>query len=193
MRAGNESRVQASVRPGLHTAGAMAVQAPQTRPSLAGLHDIVLPESVRWMPATTAWYVLAAAVLIALAVVVFLAMRRYEANRYRREALARMEAISEALAVPAQRDAALSQLPQLTKQVALAFSRRDEVAALSGDAWLRFLDESYEGDRFSAGPGRLLPAIAYGSPSSRAAIPETDVGELTALLRAWIKGHHVRA
>ncbi len=169
-----------------------AQQPTQTAPSITDMHDIVLPEPVSWVPSTGAWYALAAAVAIGICVAVFLAVRRYRANRYRREALFRVDAISAAIGDPEQRDQALRQLPVLVKQVALAFSAREEVARLSGDAWLEFLDRRWDGDRFRNGPGRLLPTIAYGSRRSREAIPDAEIGELTALLRAWIKGHHVR-
>lgn len=170
------------------------MQAPtQTpRPSLVDLHDIVVPEPVSWMPATTAWYVLAAAVVVGLVWAFIVERRRYRANRYRREALARMDAIDAALTDPAQRPEALASLPTITKQVVLAFSPREEVARLSGEPWLAYLDSTYEDDAFSNGPGRLLPRIAYGSSESRARIPAAEVDELSAMLRAWIKGHHVR-
>lgn len=168
------------------------MQAPAQRPSLVDLHDIVVPEAVSWMPATTAWYVLAAAIVAGLVWAAVVSHRRYQANRYRREALARMDAIDAALADPARRAEAIGELPGLTKQVALAFSPRSEIAGLSGNPWLAYLDTTCEGDSFSGGPGQLLPAIAYGSEESRPQIPSAELDALTALLRAWIKGHHVR-
>ncbi|NIM02313.1 MAG: DUF4381 family protein, partial [Acidobacteria bacterium] len=47
---------------------------------------------------------------------------------------------------PTSRDDAIAALPVLVKETALTYRPRSEVAALSGDSWLRFLDESYGGD-----------------------------------------------
>ena len=163
-----------------------------SRPSLSALHDITVPEPTSWAPATTAWFVLFGLLAVGMALVVIGALRRYRGNRYRREALARLDAIDAALADPARRPEVIASLPTITKQVGLAISPREEVAKLSGKPWLAYLDATYRGDAFSNGPGRLLPTIAYASPTSLTAIPETEVAELIALLRDWIKGHNVR-
>lgn len=159
-------------------------------PSLDALHDIVLPEPVSWLPATTAWYVLFGLLLVAAVVSAGLAWRRHRANRYRREALARVDAIEAALADRDRRAEALAGLPVLTKQVALVISPRTEVAALSGERWLEYLDGTYQGDQFRHGPGRLLPRIAYAGPGTLASIPDDEARQLTALLRDWIRKHH---
>lgn len=161
-------------------------------PSLDALHDIAIPEPVSRMPATTAWYVLFGAIALGLAAVAWLAWRSYQANRYRREALARLDEIEAALADRDRRAAALVGLPVITKQVALAISPRPDVAVLSGAPWLEYLDRTYRGDRFRNGPGRLLPRIAYAAPEALEAIPDDDVRQLTELLRDWIRGHRVR-
>ena len=72
------------------------------------------------------------------------------------------------------------------KRTALACRPRVEVAALTGDAWLRFLDESYGGDGFTRGAGRALTALAYE------ASPEVDGDALVPLVRDWIRKHDVR-
>lgn len=167
--------------------------APSQTPTLDALHDIVVPEPVSWMPATTAWYVLFGALALGLIAFAWLAWRRHRANRYRREALARIDELEAALTDREQRVAALQRLSVITKQVALAISPRAEVAALSGEPWLAYLDSTWRGDRFRNGPGRLLPDIAYAGPEALARIPDDEVRRLTTLLRNWIREHrHVR-
>lgn len=146
------------------------------------LHDIVLPEPVSLMPQTPAWWVALGLVVVALAWAALTAARRYRADRYRRLALARLAEIERDLPAPA----ALARLPILVKQTALACRPRAEVAALSGEPWLRFLDESVGGEAFTRGPGRLLPALAYARPGE---VSASELRELTRLVRRWIRRH----
>ena len=69
--------------------------------------------------------------------------------------------LEHALEKDESRPAAVAEIPVLVKGIALAFGPRSEVASLTGDAWLQFLDRSYGGSGFTEGPGRLLPTIAY--------------------------------
>jgi hypothetical protein len=143
-----------------------------------GLHDIVLPEAVAYIPQTTAWYALFSCVLALLTWGGIVWVRRERRNRYRKLALHRLRDI--------EARGALCELPALVKQTALSFAPRDDVASLSGDDWLRFLDETYHGDAFTHGPGRQLPVLAYGRPNT------DEVDELVTLVRQWIRKHHVR-
>jgi hypothetical protein len=143
-----------------------------------GLHDIVLPEAVSYVPQTAVWYALFSSVLALLAWGGIVWVRHERRNRYRKRALDRLADI--------EARGAFAELPVLVKQTALSFAPRAEVASLSGDEWLRFLDATYRGDAFTRGPGRRLPVLAYGRPHT------VDVGELLTLVRRWIRKHHVR-
>ena len=153
------------------------------------LHDIVLPESVSWMPQTIGWWILLAVALVIGLRAAFVARRRYRANRYRRLALAELEGVGAALESGMAPVDIVAAIPTLVKKTALAAWPRETVASLNGEPWLRFLDESYGGSGFTKGPGRLLSTLAYepdGNPASE------DIHRLTSLVRDWIRGHRVR-
>ena len=80
-------------------------------------------------------------------------------------------------------------LPQLLKRTAIAATSREQVASLTGDDWLRFLDRSLGGDEFNSGPGRLLTRIAYAT-SVPQDISRDQLESLIALSRRWIRHHH---
>ena len=159
---------------------------------LLDLYDIVLPEPVSWVPQTPGWWILLGVLVIALSWATYSTVRRRRANRYRRLALERLARIEQDLATPSSRDDAMMALPVLVKQTALAFRPRTHVAALSGDSWLHFLDESYGGSGFSKGPGRLLPKLAYSAPDAMRALPTDELHALVDLVRRWIRRHRVR-
>ena len=54
-----------------------------------------------------------------------------------------------------------AQLSLLVRRTALAAFPREQIAPLSGAAWLAFLDRSSGGTEFSRGPGRWLASAPY--------------------------------
>lgn len=170
----------------------MATNAPH--PQLQHLHDIVLPTPVSWYPQTMAWWFLLVFFVLVLAWAGHAIYTRWQANRYRRLALNQLRRLEADLTIPDRRLFALTEVPVLLKKTVLACWSRSEVASLSGDAWLRFLDESYGGKGFTQGPGRLLPTLAYSPLSNLEQLVEThpsDMNGLIQLIREWIQQHHV--
>jgi hypothetical protein len=165
------------------------LQAQAAAQVLEGLHDIVVPEAIAWTPQTVGWYVLLAVVLAIAARVVVVRRRRRIANRYRREALDALAVIESHVRVREVRAEALARLPALLKRVALSAASRADVASLTGERWLRFLDAGYGGDGFTRGPGRLLPTLAYRSSDSLEAISHQEACDLVELTRLWIGSH----
>ncbi len=137
------------------------------------LHDFCQPPPPSWRPQTIGWYVVFA---IAALLVLWLAMhlvRRWLANRYRREALHEL-----AQARP-------EQLSELLKRTALSAWSREKVASLSGAAWLKFLDDSARSHLFQSTPAGLLEEIAL-RPVSLSTEDESAVRKAAA---TWIKKH----
>ena len=154
---------------------------------LSALQELPLPPPAPYTPQTIGWALVAALLLALLALAVWRWQRRRRANRYRVEALQELADIERAL--PGNADAAL-RLPSLVKRVALVSAPREAAAALSGDSWLLWLEHTLPQAGFLDAPGRLLPALAYGSSQS---IEPQTLNALLALLRRWIQEHHVRA
>lgn len=75
------------------------------------------------------------------------------------------------------------------KRVGLVIAPREKVAGLSGDAWLEFLDSTWDGKAFTSGPGRLLSELSYGRPQSLPDPSDKRVQDLFDLLHRWIRRH----
>lgn len=141
---------------------------------LEGLRPLHMPPPVSWWPPAPGWWLLA---LLVPALVVGLVWL-YRRGAPRRAALARLRGIEKAGLGPVETVAAIG---VLLKAYALGRFPAAEVAALSGSAWLRFLDEHGGGGRFCDGPGRVL----LDGPYRREV--EADLGALFGLARYWIK------
>lgn len=151
--------------------------------SLQNLNDIVVPGAVPWWPPAPGWYAVAAVLAVFLLLLLFRWWQGRRRNRYRRQALLELASI--------QRDSsadALRNLPALIKRAALAVWPREQVAALSGEAWHRFLDETSGTDRFQAGAGATLDGLSYGT----ARVDTTPASERQQVLNAaefWLRNH----
>ena len=129
------------------------------------------PPPVSMMPQTWGWVALA---LILLAVCLFVAMhlwRRYRANAYRRYAVKELEAAKDDPAA----------IAAILRRTALAAYPRSDVAGLTGDDWLRFLDARVSGKDFLEGSGRLVAVAPYRATESEPA--------LYAVAKDWIVRH----
>jgi hypothetical protein len=153
-------------------------------PDLKGLREIHLPEPISYAPETIGWWIVGAVLLALIAVAAFLWVRQRKRSAYRRRALARLADVESSFAADR---AALAAVPRLIKRAALDAWPRDAVAALSGSAWLAFLDKSYGATGFTEGPGRVLPGLAYGG----AQLSDTEIRDLLALVRTWLRRHRV--
>ncbi len=151
-------------------------------PPLLELRDIHLPAAPPWWPPAPGWWLLAALALILLVLTAGWLLRAWNRQRRRRALSAALHALEQGLtADPAPQR--LAELSALLKRLALKRHSQREVAALSGSAWLAFLDRTGGEGAFSAGPGRALAEQAY-----RAEL--TDGLDVPGLMRAasrWIE------
>lgn len=132
---------------------------------LSNLRDIVAPPAVSFWPPAPGWWIVGAACVLAAGFAVAAAVRHWQRNAYRREALRALE-MAEARDVSA-----------ILKRAALAAFPREQVASLSGAAWIAFLDRT-GGTAFAS---TALLALTYGGMGDRDAV--------VAQARRWI-GHH---
>ncbi|MGF1753354.1 DUF4381 domain-containing protein [Vibrio makurazakiensis] len=71
------------------------IHTPPSTYILRELHDVSVPESVSWVPQTIGWKILAAVVILGIAYTAYRVAKHWWDNRYRREALAVLDALPE--------------------------------------------------------------------------------------------------
>ena len=144
------------------------------------LKDIHLPDTIGWWPPAIGWWLLA----ILIPLVVF-GLYRFYKHLTRKTAIKVAKKNLELIKLYAPEDIAnqLRVLSILIRRVSMSFAPRSQVASLTGQAWLAFLDKSVSGNSFTQGPGRLLTEAAYRkTPPSSA-----EVAELLVLCETWLK------
>lgn len=129
------------------------------------------PPPVSLMPQTWGWAVLAVVLFAACMFIGVHVWRRYRANGYRRDAIRELET--------ARGDPAA--IAAILRRTALAAYPRRDVAGLTGNDWLRFLDAQVSGSDFRDGPGRLVATAPYRATENEPA--------LYTVARNWIARH----
>lgn len=159
---------------------------PQQADPLAQLRDIHLPAAVSAWPPAPGWWALGLLLLVAVVALLLYLLQRYRSNRYRRLALKQLATLETQLPQPTNY---LQALNQLLKRTALAAPKPAQVAGLTGQPWLHFLDQSGATDTFSRGPGRLLLEGPY-TPQPQD-VQEQQLQQLHDAARRWIRKHRV--
>ena len=144
--------------------------------------EVVSPDGIDWWPQTAAWGWLTAIVLVFLGRIVWRRTLHWYRNRYRREALVRLSHLKQ-LEDSTQ---FLVQLNKLLKLTALVAYSRAQVAQLTGNAWLDFLNSECEQPLFDDTLSQLLAS----GPYSATALDPQKRDQLLTASRAWIQAHY---
>ena len=146
------------------------------KPDLSQLRDIHLPEPVSWWPPAPGWWLLLALTFIAVCLA-YVIYARHRRNHWRGNALAELTRLRDAAP-----EKMLGELSVLMRRVAISRFPRQEVAALTGEDWLRFLDHTLgDGMAFQSGIGRVMLSGPYANDAL------VDTAALLALCEHWIK------
>lgn len=149
------------------------------------LRDLHLPEATGWWPLAPGWWAVIALLLCAAAYLAWRWYRAWQHNAPRRHALrelARYEADYRADRDPV---ALGKRLSELLRRSMLAYAPRDEVAGLTGDAWLQWLDNGLSVPYFHTEGGKSLLTLPYRDPAGDLA--DVDVGALVSAVRMRLR------
>lgn len=128
------------------------------QPTELPLRDIHIPDAISWWPPAIGWWVLA--VLIPLCL--YLSYKLYK-HITRKTALKSAKSYFKMLRDDEQRSKheKLVELSSLMRRTAVSLYPREDVASLTGDAWLNFLDQSIINRGFNSDTGWLLTEGLY--------------------------------
>lgn len=153
--------------------------------SLANLRDLALPAPVPWWPLGPGWWILAAGLAATCTVAAWRIWRRFEANAYRRDAQRQLDGIARRVEA-GMLDCAAGDLAAVLKRAALAAFPREQVASLTGAAWLSFLDRTGSTTAFSQGAGRWIWQWTYADGKSP---PASSLRAALGEARSWVTAH----
>ena len=149
---------------------------------LSQLRDAHMPSPPGWWPPAFGWWVLFFTITIGGGTMLY---RWLKHRRQRRcpawHALNELDELWSTYDETGDAAVLLKRLSVLMRRTAISLSARGEVAALTGDAWLNWLDLHAPGRLFTRGNGRLLAHAPYQPASGNDAETIFDACE------AWLE------
>ncbi|MFQ5470299.1 MAG: DUF4381 domain-containing protein [Gammaproteobacteria bacterium] len=148
------------------------------------LRDIHLPEAVSWWPLAPGWWLLLVVLMIA-GTLSFYLLRLKAKRRLYKQASMQLDSLIRRYQKNQDAQWLVKELSILLRRVCISHYSRRDVASLTGNTWLKFLDqpllENETGLRFSTDGGRALLSAPYQSHCT------IDVDNLLLLSRTWLK------
>ena len=150
-------------------------------PEQIPLRDLHLPDAIGWWPLAPGWWVVIVLTLIGLGFLLRAWLRVRARGAARRFALRQLDSIVQQYDEHKNPVTFGASLSELLRRTMLAYAPRLDVAGLTGEEWLRWLDQDLAQPVFSNGPGRQLLALPYQNPNTE--LPDSDMDRLVAAVR----------
>lgn len=151
-------------------------------PEQIPLRDLHLPADIGLWPLAPGWWVLILLLAAGLGWLVWRGLRRLRVNAARRAALRELNRLTRDYRDTGNAAELGRQLSTLVRRAMLAYAPRGEVAGLTGEPWLAWLDRGLDDRPFSAGPGRDIERLPYRRPELGA--EDVDVEGLLEAVRS---------
>ncbi len=147
------------------------------------LHDIMMPDFISWWPLQPVCWVALFLLCVSLLMFVLYWKKLSAQNTYRKLALQELQHICERKS--------WHEMPVLLKRCALAAWPREEIAALSGNQWILWLNA--HGGNFDQTAAQYLHQLSYARKSINDINDNNDNNEkyvsLMKNIEAWIRQH----
>ena len=153
------------------------------------LRDIHLPEPVSWWPLAPGWWILLGLIVLTV-VTAYLYIYFKRRGELSRQAMAELTNIVNHYQQHRDPARMVSAISALLRRVTVTLYPQHNVAGLTGEQWLRFLDDiapkknSGEAARFNSELGQYLITLPY---CAKPRVDQQRVKELVLLCRSWLQ------
>lgn len=154
-------------------------------PAELPLRDLHLPDPAGFWPLAPGWWVLIVLAMAAAGWLVVHAYRAWVRNAPRRQALRALDACVAEYARHGDALRLAAHLSSLLRRTMLAYAPRTDVAGLTGEAWLAWLDRGLDRPQFLEGDGRPLVEWPYRARDA-GTIARSDVAAFVDAVRTRI-------
>ncbi|MGB5490199.1 MAG: DUF4381 domain-containing protein [Woeseiaceae bacterium] len=145
------------------------------------LRDLHLPDAIGWWPLAPGWWFLLLLAAGALTYLLLRAVRAWQKNAPRRFALAELARYEKEYLQHRDPVTLGKQLSELLRRGMLAYASRGEIAGLTGNAWLIWLDNGMPLPYFHTQGGKSLLELPYRNPNSD--FSDVDIDAMLSAVR----------
>lgn len=146
------------------------------------LHDIHLPADPNIWPLAIGWWILML-LFFMLAITCFLKVKKMLRIKEHRKILRAEYASLEKKLIASPDKNSIAETNVLLRRFALAYYPENNIASLTGDDWLHFLDQSIKTEDFSRGAGRILIEAPYRASE----LENYKSDEFIPLIHSWVE------
>ena len=149
---------------------------------LAALRDLHTAAPPEFWPPAPGWWLLA---LIALILLLFLGLKIKRLLRFRKQRHEVLSLLNQAAANYSDQPIELAtNISKVLRRVAIRQFPVKDVASLTGNDWLKFLDQTGGNGQFRSGPGAVIATAPYGQ------VDDYDQQSLLKLARLWVRKNY---
>jgi len=149
------------------------------------LRDLHLPDPVGWWPLAPGWWFVLLVLAAGFAYLFWRAFNKWRHNEARRFALRELARYEGAYLEHRDPVTLGKQLSELLRRGMLAYAPRGDVAGLTGDAWLQWLDSGMPLPYFHTEGGKSLLELPYRNPQGD--FSDVDINALLSAVRTRLK------
>ena len=148
------------------------------------IQDIITPEDVAFWPLQPGWYLILFVLLIIVGILIVIRLRHKKRNAYRKQGILAIEALKD----KEVSDSNILKVNSILKACALQAYNREDIAILSGEKWVDFLNKKAKHVNFIGASKTILSNGPYQKFNSEA-FNQNEFDDLIALSIKWIKSH----
>ena len=159
------------------------------------LKDIHLPEPILWWPLAPGWWMVIALLFVAVGLLV-IAKKIYQSKQLKRDIAAELEIIKQQFSQTQNKRVLAKSLSILLRRVCISYQTTQNVAGLTGDDWLLWLDNEQVSSttrntakslKFQSETGKALLKAPYLPENSEL---DFDAKHLIRLCESWLLASH---
>ncbi len=162
-------------------------------PQILNLRDIHLPEPISWWPIAPGWWIIIASIFLIIAVV-FISRKIYISKQLKRDIKDELENIKQQFQQTQNKSQLAKSLSILLRRASISYYPKADIAGLTGDNWLSYLDDSKTNSstdhNFQSDIGKVLLSAPYLPDNSRL---DFDAQRLIYLCETWLQSPHKKA
>lgn len=149
-------------------------------PALQQLKDIHLPQAIQMWPTAPGWLVIYCCIAILLGYGIYFLYQRKKQRYSIHYALHQLNELQALVENNPENINIAAEISTLIRRVALYYFERETIAGLSGENWLRFLNDSSHTTEFTTAAGQLLIDAPYRKSN------DVELAPLFVLTENWL-------
>ncbi len=157
--------------------------------SVIPLRPLHLPNPISWWPLAPGWWIVIASLILIICLICFRIWQKYKYNAPKRFALKVLKKIEADYQLNRNDLVLIRKISELLRRTMLAYQPRCEIAGLTGDDWMKCLDQGLSLPYFQTEGAEILLKFPYQDKNIK--LKNNDIDKLLRVVRMRLSMHIV--